>query len=69
MHFDQTIDVNAEVKAPEVPEMVPQTPEYTVQEPLTMPVISEDYTKLSISEAFNQADVLGVSMEIEPVAT
>jgi hypothetical protein len=30
MHFDQTIDVNAEVKAPEVPEMVPQTPEYTV---------------------------------------
>lgn len=34
-----------------------------------MPVIPEDYTKLTISEAFNQADVLGVSMEIEPVAT
>lgn len=32
-----------------------------------MPIIPENVNKLSISEAFNQQDVLGVSMEMESV--
>jgi hypothetical protein len=34
-----------------------------------MPSLPEDFNKLSISEAFNQENVLGVSMEMEPVET
>lgn len=65
MHFDQTIDLD--VKAPEVPEMDTQTPEFVVHEPLVMPTIPENVNKLSISEAFNEEGVLGESMEIESV--
>ncbi len=34
-----------------------------------MPTVPEDEFRLSISEAFNKEDVLGVSMEMETVTT